>query len=277
MENRSKVEAAKSERPLERYLRMMEVISTFSKGITFPELLDVLDLPKTTVHRLLNSLVESGAVELSQMRRDAYVIGKRMLQMAYVGSPDNWIELLTRPALSDLAEASSFTAFVTRLSDDAVRSVASVTHGSPGVHAYVVPGSTLWAHAGATAKAIASFQSRAVKDRLLPDPLPKLTSYTITDRKALEAQFDEIREKGYAFCKQEDILGFGGIGAPVTFDGSSVSYAVGITGPSELLFAGKEVELAHLVIHAAERVASALRARAGQDAAGKVEGAIGAM
>ena len=93
-----------TDKPLERYLSIIEVVAAFPQGIGLTRIMEIIDLPKTTVHRLLSGLVETGALVQSKHWAPTYTLGTRMLRMLYVGTPDERIEPLTRPMCSPIGD-----------------------------------------------------------------------------------------------------------------------------------------------------------------------------
>ena len=61
--------------PLQRYFRLLEVVAGFPAGVTLAQLVGLLGLPKTTVHRLLRGLTEVGA--LTEGPGGTYRLGPR--------------------------------------------------------------------------------------------------------------------------------------------------------------------------------------------------------
>jgi DNA-binding IclR family transcriptional regulator len=222
----------KSDGPLERYLRILEIAAGFSGGIGLAALSEVLQLPKTTAHRLAHNLVETGMLALDDAGR--YRLGERFARLAYAGTLDAWIESVSHPLLRDLADQTGQACFIARLSDNKIRSAALVAPDNL-VRAYVLPGRELWPHAAASAKAILAFQSAAVLKAVLPSPLPRLTDRTKTRLRDLQAELDSVRATGIAHCVGEDVEGFAGIACPVLRPGFDVLYSVGITGTIETL------------------------------------------
>jgi DNA-binding IclR family transcriptional regulator len=258
---RQAAEAGRSEKPLERYLRVIEIVAAFPLGVGMTEIMEIIDLPKTTVHRLLGGLVETGALTQSQHRASAYTMGARLLRALYVGTPDEWIEPLTRPVLSDLADRTGLSAFIAKLGDKEVRSVAIVAPENAAARGYVVPGRQLWPHAGSSAKAILAFQPQEVVNAILPSPLPRLTDRTITDLKALLKQFKEIRRTGLATCVDEDFAGFGGLACPIHVEKVGVIYSVAVTATTEVLFSKNQDHYVAELRRCARRLGHAIGTR----------------
>ncbi len=221
-----------SDGPLERYLRVLEIAAGFSGGIGLSGLSAVLELPKTTAHRLAHNLVETGMLAIDEAGR--YRLGERFARLAYAATPDDWIESVSHAFLRELAEETGQACFIAKLTDNKIRSVAMVAPDNL-VRAYVLPGRELWPHTAASAKAILAYQSGAVLKAVLPSPLPRLTDRTKTRLKDLQAELESVRAQGLALCVGEDVEGFAGIASPILRTGFDVLYSVGITGTIETL------------------------------------------
>jgi DNA-binding IclR family transcriptional regulator len=252
----------KSDTPLQRYVRLLEVVSGFPAGITLAQLVGVLGLPKTTVHRLLRGLTEVGMLSAAQSGR--YRLGPRCLGMLHAGASDDWIQGVTQPLLRELADETGETCYIARLMDRRVRSVAIATPEN-AVRGYVVPGRELWPHAAASAKAILAFQSGDVVAAALAGELPRLTDRTETDPAALLEELAAIRRSGIATCIGEDIDGFAGIACPIPVDGVPVTYSLAIAGTIESLIERNRAKYEILLRPLSRRIAAAMGIRLSQE------------
>ena len=248
-----------SEGPLERYLRILEIAAGFSGGIGLSSLAEILELPKTTAHRLAHNLVETGILALDEGGR--YRLGERFARLAYAGRPDEWIQSVGHTLLRDLADATGQACFIARLTDNKIRSVALVAPDTL-VRAYVLPGRELWPHAAASAKAILAYQSAAVLKAVLPSPLPLLTDRTKTRLRDLQAELESVRAQGVALCVGEDVEGFAGIACPVLRPGFDVLYSVGVTGTIETLINRRRGEFEQRLRDCAARLSRIFEVRA---------------
>jgi DNA-binding IclR family transcriptional regulator len=251
-----------SDTPLQRYVRLLEVVAGFPGGITLAQLVGVLGLPKTTVHRLLHGLTEVGMLSDGQSGR--YRLGARCLGMLYAGASEDWIRGLTQPLLRELADATGETCYIARLIDRQIRSVAIVTPEN-AVRGYVVPGRELWPHAAASAKAILAFQSEAAVAAVLAGGLPRLTSRTKTDPAAFLEELAAIRRSGIAACIGEDVDGFAGIACPIPIDGVPVTYSLAIAGTIESLIERNRAKYETLLRLLSKRIAAVMGIRLSQD------------
>ena len=248
--------------PLQRYFRLLEVVAGFPSGVTLAQLVGLLDLPKTTVHRLLRGLTEVGA--LIEGPGGTYRLGPRFLGMLYAGASEDWIQGLTQPLLRELVDETGETCYIARLVETRIQSVAIVTPEN-AVRGYVVPGRELWPHAAASAKAILAFQSDAVIAAVLAPGLPRLTSRTQTDRIAFLKELAAIRQSGIATCIGEDVDGFAGIACPIPIDDVEVTYSLAITGTIDSLIERNRMRYESLLSPLARRIAAVMGIRLAQN------------
>jgi DNA-binding IclR family transcriptional regulator len=246
----------KTDTPLDRYFRVIEAVSGFPGGVTLSQLTAVLGMPKTTCHRLLRKLASVGVVRASEGYGGLYSIGSRLLELLHASAPDEWIAAQARPLLRELSAEIGETCFVARLRGSEITSVAMATPENT-VRGYVVPGSKLWAHAAASAKAILAFQPRATIEAILPSPLPRLTPRTKTRVPVLLAELAEVRRSGLAHCTSEDIEGFAGLACPIHIPGQPVAYSLCVTVTVGSLARHNPARLAEILRRLAKRLSMA--------------------
>lgn len=218
-----------AESPLERYVRLLEIIAAFPDQLALTDVAALSELPKTTAHRLLKGLVKAQLASGGQGGR-AYAVGPRLSRILHASADDGWLDTLTRPALAALAEESGEACYLTKLVGSRV--VVAVSQ-APEVRwrSYVQPGIEMPPHAAATGKAIIAYQDEALIRRALAAELPKLTVNTRSDENWIRAEFERVRGRGYATCIGEIDEGLAAIATPVLQEDGMVIYSVGITGP----------------------------------------------
>lgn len=218
------------DKPLDRYVAVLEALAPFAEGLSAPDVEAILQLPKTTVNRLLKTLLEANLVAVSSTRSRNYVLGNRLLRLAHASADSDWIVTATRKILGNLAEATGQTCFIARLAGFEIKSVSTESPDTP-VRTYVVPGRTMPPNATASGKAILAFQPQDVVAKVLNASLDTFTANTKIDPEALAAELEEVRARGYSLDLAEHVEGLASIAAPIRTPGIGVIYAVGITGP----------------------------------------------
>jgi len=196
------------------------------------------DLPKSTVHRILQTLVEH---EFAMVTGDgAYSGGPRILLLAgRVMSRFNPAQH-AQNALRGLQDAAGHTVHFALLAGDEAVYAAKIEGDKP----YRMPsriGMSIRLHTTAIGKAIlAAMPEDEVLARVRRTGLERRTPNTLTDPQALLAHLAGIREQGYALDEEENEAGIRCIGAAVhdqtgrVIGGVSLSVlGLEVTGPLE--------------------------------------------
>ena len=215
---------------IDRAARILKALASGPRRLGVTELAQRLDLTLPTVHGMLQSLQAHGFVEQDRAS-GKYQLGAGLLQLG--NSYLDLNELRTR----SLVPAERLA----QRADAAVR--VGVMHGPSVivVHHVFRPDETLQIlevgaqlpiHASARGKAIRAYAAAAVVEDLTAEPLPKLTSRTLSARD-LQAQFTAIRKRGVARERDEAILGESSVAAPIFDHAGHAVGAVGVVGDTE--------------------------------------------
>jgi DNA-binding IclR family transcriptional regulator len=126
------------------------------------------------------------------------------------------------------------------------RGQVMVEEGGRGVYVYQVKadqavqtdshvGTTVNLHATAVGKSYLAFAPEAKRAEVLSGGLDAITSNTVTDRAAFEAELATVRERGYAFNDEERTPGMRAVGAPIRTADGEVLGALSVSGPTTRL------------------------------------------
>jgi len=211
-------------------MSILETIAPFANGLTAAEIEIALDLPKTSVNRLLNALIASRMIRADNARNRSYRLGNRVLTLLDISPDLGWLATLAHKPLQALADQTGQSAFIAKFDGTSVRSVTCVAPDTP-IRTYVMPGMVMPVHAAASAKAILAFQPQQTLARILSGDLPKLTDATKTSMPTLRRELAMVRAQGYATDLAEHVAGLGSIAVPIRIPDADVAYAVGLTGP----------------------------------------------
>jgi DNA-binding IclR family transcriptional regulator len=255
-ENRTKRGGIQS---IDRAARILNALASGARRLGVSELAQRLDLAPGTVHGLLQALQAHGFVEQDR-NSGKYQLGAGLLQLG-----TSYLDLNELRARS-LVHAERLAA----RGDAAVR--VGVMHGASVivVHHVFRPDETLQIlevgaqlpiHASALGKAILAYLPSSVVDDLTAEPLPKLTSRTLSARE-LRSQFEAIRERGVARERDEAILGEASVAAPIFDHSGHAVGAVGVVGDTERIVPrGPAKGLVSAVAEAAAGISRELGAR----------------
>lgn len=192
--------------PALRLFALLEHIIGKDHFVSLGSLVDELDLPKPTVHRMLSQL-ESDGLLMRQPDGRHYGTGARLREFAETLMLNTVQHGARRAVLRHLVEETGETCNITALSSNEVIYLDRVETSEP-LRFLLRPGSRVPAHASASGKLILSQLPAAGRRKALGhSPLRAYTSKTITSPKALDAELDQIRAQGYAIDNEECLPG----------------------------------------------------------------------
>ncbi|MFB6078872.1 MAG: IclR family transcriptional regulator [Halarchaeum sp.] len=218
-------------------------------GVT--ELATDLDLAKSSVHKHLRTMVEHG---YAVNDGGEYRLGLEFFSVGEDARDRHDVYRAAKGQVDALAAETGEMAWL--LVEENGRAV--YLHGARGdadVNVESIAGSWTHLHLNSGGKAILAHLPRErVDDVVAEHGLPGRTEHTVTDRAALDAELEAIRERGYAVNRREDLEGISAIGAPVVHDGSVVG-ALAVAGAARRVTReDREDELAERLLTAVDDV-----------------------
>ena len=203
-------------------VRVLDALTVFQGAATLDELTKVLDEPRSSVHRILNTLVESEILQRAG-QRGGYRIGPKVMTwgsafLRAVSIGDEFRRVAT-PIVARLNETMQLAV----LDWPDVVFIAYVDSQRP-VRLVSEVGRRLPAHATAVGKALLAFSGLSVADIYRDHDMPGLTPRTVTSVEELERQLDKARRRGWAEASQEASANLTCLAAPVQgYDGRVVA------------------------------------------------------
>jgi DNA-binding IclR family transcriptional regulator len=212
-------------------MSLLELVAAFPGELTATDIANGLQLPKSTVHRLLRVLGRSGLIEGGDNKERSISLGGRLTRLLHASRETDWIEAATLPHLVQAtASCADACYYLSCLAGHRVFVVASAW-GDPKWRSYVETGQEIPQHAGASAKIILAYQSDEILEAALSGPLTAFTTETCTDPVIVKKEIREARQLGYATCINAINDGMSALAAPIFLRNVGVIYSVGITGP----------------------------------------------
>lgn len=199
------------------------------EGATLKELEEHLAMPKSTIHRHLTTLHDLGFV---RVKDGTYHVGFRFLELGEYTRKRKKAHRLAEQPVKDLAEESGERAqFVVEEQGKGI--YLYIETGQHAVRTGLAVGHRIHLHSTAAGKVILShLPEERVEAILAEQGLPTLTENTITDRDEFFAQLSDVRERGYASNREENIQGLRAVAGPVTDEDDELVGVLSISGPS---------------------------------------------
>jgi DNA-binding IclR family transcriptional regulator len=198
-----------TERKVKSAVRTVELLEYLASRQDRParirEICAALDMPRSSAHALLRTLVTQGWVR-SDESGTLYGIGIRALLVgtSYLDT-DPYLPVIM-PFLDDLRQDLDETFHLARLDGTDIVYLAT-RESRQYVRTASRVGRRLPAYTTALGKALLADRFGAERDGHLPASLVPLTQNTITDRAQLDDVLDEVRVRGYATDNEENTLG----------------------------------------------------------------------
>jgi IclR family transcriptional regulator, acetate operon repressor len=214
----------------ETYLhRVVAVLGAFrgeENAVSPAELARRVGLPKSTVHRIVASLVDEGLLE----RHAAQVrLGVRLFEIGQRVPRQRVLRDAARPYLHDLSEATRQTVHLAILEGSQVVYVdILVAAGAPPLPSRV--GGRLPAHATGVGKAMLAFSPPEVTQAVLDGGLARVSERSTVAPGLLVRELAGIRQSGVAYDHEESGPGIVCAASPVLGAGGEVLGALSASG-----------------------------------------------
>ncbi|HUH88820.1 MAG TPA: IclR family transcriptional regulator [Pusillimonas sp.] len=251
---------------LERGLRILCEFTRETPVLTAPELARRLDVPRTTVFRLLVTLESLGFVEKAANGRE-YQLGTAVLKLGFEYLASLSLTELGRPILDKLRDDLGYSAnLVVRDGRDIIY-VQKATAGSIFTSSVHI-GTRLPAHATILGRALLCRHSLPALRALYPEEtLQTYSAHTPTTVEALFTLLQADKARGYVVAEGFFEPHISSIAAPVLNAEGQVAAALGITIPDAKIPEARHQSLAHTVVAAAAQLSECLDYRAPGSAA----------
>jgi DNA-binding IclR family transcriptional regulator len=244
---------------VDRAARIMKALAAGPRRLGVSELADRLGMTRPTVHGLLQTLQAHGFVEQDR-DSDKYQLGAGLLQLGNSYLDLNELRGRSIVHAERLAERTDAAVRVGVMHGPTVVVVHHVFRPDTSLQILEV-GAQLPVHASALGKAILAHAPTEVLDDLVAEPLPRLTSRTLSER-GLREELDAVRERGTARERDEAVLGESSVAAPIFDHSGHAVGAIGVVGDTErILPRGPAKGVAAAVLEAARGVSRELGAR----------------
>jgi len=196
-----------------RTFKIMEQLAQASGPMSIAALAQATGRPKSSLHRVLSTLVHTGFVE-QDPQTGKYRLTLKMWSLGVSAFADLDIVKISRPYLEALSAAAEETVHLAVLeAGGGIVYLAKVeSPRSIRVQTQIGARSSSWCTA--TGRAILAFLPQ-VREQVLSGPLEKATPQTVADADRLREILDQVAKQGYAVTKAENHPEMGGIAAPI--------------------------------------------------------------
>ena len=239
-----------------RVVQVLEAVALRPPGLTFTELLEATDIPRSSLHGLVHTLAGRGVIQLDAASK-RYAPGPKLWELAMNYAQQLQLVPMAWPTIESLRDAFDETVQMGVLNGPDVVYVAKASSSHP-LQMVSHVGSRLPAYATGLGKALLAGLAPSAVEALLPASLPKYTGATFTTRAALQDELARVRARGYARDVGEYSADVRCVAAPVVDHTGAVVAAVSVTTASERFQPEREAGIAPTLLQAVERLSGQL-------------------
>lgn len=208
-------------------LEILDLVAGLGRPARFTELLSLSPHPKATLYRFLQTLTNQGMLTYDDDRQ-SYSLGLRLVRLAHSAWKSASLAPVAEHILDELAHEVGETIHLAQMENGQVLFVdkrrATALFETQAQAGRVAP-----AHCTGVGKAILAYMSPERLERALKQQaFVKYTPASHMDRQSLMDEFDEIRESGVAFDREEHEQGIISIAAPILLQTGKVVGAISI-------------------------------------------------
>jgi IclR family acetate operon transcriptional repressor len=225
------------------------------RGLTLADLSQRVSLPKSTVHRYLNTLQELGLVQRGDT--DRFRLGTKVIELAGVYLAGSDLRNEAQSILDDLSARTNETVHLAVRSGTEVVYIAKV-ESRHAVRMYSYIGARLPMYCTALGKAMLAFGPEDWRSETLARGLAPRTSHTLVGAEPFAADLETIRRRGFSIDSEENEDGVRCVGAPVFDLNRSVIAAISLSGPTGRIDPARALELGPTVREAAHLISQRL-------------------
>jgi DNA-binding IclR family transcriptional regulator len=239
-----------------RIFSILEAFTIEEPALSALELSRRLELPRSTVHRLLATLLEEGYIDQDPDTLK-YHLGLKLLRLSHIVMNQLKLEQTAYPLMQQLASQTNANTYLGVL--DQKEGVILYLTAVSSLLPITVVGVRAPIHSTALGKAVSAYLSERWLEKILSVAgMEAITPRTITNRAQLKAHLAEVRRRGYAIDEEESLPGMCCLAAPVQHHAGNVVSAVSVSAPTYIFTQERRPEIARMVCACANAISRAL-------------------
>lgn len=240
-----------------RALDIINIVSMKKGGLGVTEIAKQMDINKSSVYRILSTLVQYGYIEQDK-GTERYKLGYQFLEVSSRLLESLDLRTEAKPFLQELEKETNEVIHLVVYDRGEVVYIDKLD-GNEALRMHSKVGKRAPMHCTSVGKAIlAHLPIDIVQEIIERKGLPVHTDKTITDINIFIKELADVRKKGFALDLQENEYGITCIGVPIFDHLGKVAAAVSISGPTIRMTDARLVELQHRMIEIGKQISARL-------------------
>ena len=217
---------------LERGLAVLELVAKSRNGLTFSQVSQCVNFPKSSIHCLLVTLERLGYLQRLESS-GRFVAGVNLVRIATLASHAIGLRPKAGPLLTELEQRTGLTVHMAVLESHEALLIAKVEpSGTRPVATWV--GKRIDYHCTSLGKALIAWMSEEeIRSLVRERAMLRHNENTISTLARLKENLMATRSAGYAVDDEEEEIGIRCVGAPVWGVSGRVEAAVSVSGTVE--------------------------------------------
>lgn len=212
-----------------RSMELLEVLKEKNRNFSIAELAEAMDLPPSTVHRILQTFCEKKYV-IRDDRSHTYRLGPALIPLGKAAARGIRLQDAAHGILAQLAKQTKEDAYLVIPVGNKGLVIEKVDGPS---HLKIVEefGYEMYMHCGAIRKVLLAWQTPAFIDEYFKNIILHDQAFPHVRPDDLREELKKIRQDGYAITHGEYVTDALGIGAPVFNSDGELAGSIGIIAP----------------------------------------------
>lgn len=216
---------------VDRAISILEALAKEKNGCGVTELSNATGLHKTTVFRLLSTLMSRGYVE-KDLNSDHYRLGIRILLLGSAILDRMDLRNVAKPYIQALANKTKEVVHIAILDEGEAVYIDKEESTDHSIRMYSQIGKRGPLHCTGVGKILLAWLSDTEVEKIIEQKgMFRYTKNTITNLQQLKEELASIRERGYGFDELEHEEGIRCVAAPIYDQSGKVIAAISLTGP----------------------------------------------
>lgn len=211
-------------------LRILRLYTDQQKELSFTEIQQLTQLPKSTTHRLITSLTNEGFLTRNPRNRK-YRLGLTILRLGGVIFSHRELYKEALPIVQNLSQKLNESAHICFIENEEVTYLFRIESEHPD-RLLTQIGRKNPIHCTSEGLCILAFQNEKMINKIINTPLYPYTPYTLTNADDLRECLETIKKDGYFVAKETYYENYTGIAAPIRDNTGLVVSSLSIIGHS---------------------------------------------
>lgn len=233
-------------------VKIMNLFSTSDPQLSLAEISKRLNMPKSTAHNLLNTLLSEGLIE--KVNNDHYALGRAVIALTQNVLVNVELRDRAAPLLRQLADSCDESVYLAIKDGNHMLYIYAI-ESSQRLLARSAVGDRAMMHCTGLGKAILAYLPQEdVSSINAATGMPRFTENTFSEIDTLQAELKNTRQRGYSMDNQEHEMNTFCVAGPIFDAAGQIIGACSVSGADPEIINGRAKVIANEVMHTAQEI-----------------------